>query len=104
MSGIKSRFAVGIRVVIRDSEWLIKHVYIGVLPCVYLGKRVDNMEGGDDEKTEDAALRHGPHPIIHKADSVRDECDWMIKEIQALRRGERAYADSEIWITVHTYD
>ena len=34
MSGIKSRFAAGMRVVIRDAEWLIKHVDIGVLPGV----------------------------------------------------------------------
>lgn len=69
---------------------------------VYHGKTVDNMEGGDDEKTGYAALRHGPQPIVHQAENVGEECDWIIKEIQALRRGERAYADSEICITVRT--
>ncbi len=71
---------------------------------VYHGKTVDNMEGGEESKTGYAALRHGIQPIVHKAESVSDECEWIIKEIQTLRRGERAYADSEICITVRTND
>ena len=34
MTASKARFAAGMRVVVRDAEWLVKHVDIGVLPGV----------------------------------------------------------------------
>lgn len=34
MTATKARFAAGMRVVVRDAEWLVKHVDIGVLPGV----------------------------------------------------------------------
>lgn len=71
---------------------------------VYQGKTVDNMEGGDDEKTGYASLRHGPAPIVHKADSAREECDWIIGEIKALLQSDRGYSESDICIAVRTND
>ena len=73
-----------------------------IAESVYHGKTVDNMEGGDDEKTGYASLRHGPEPIVHKAESAREECDWIISKIKNLLKSDRGYSESDICITVRT--
>lgn len=73
-----------------------------VAETVYVGKTVDDMEGGEDEKTGYASLRHGPDPIVHKAESAHEECEWILSEIEALLKSDRGYTESDICITVRT--